>query len=422
MPAPKKSPSEVLQTLFSDDPDSQLQAVRTIKNGIIGNRRKKTAYSSAVPHLVGLIRSFSTAQDGGQRDGAPQVDVIIKEDQSELVLHAVAALGSFAFGSSEGNSAVIAAGAFPLLKQLLCSGNQRIVASAARTIKILLEGNPPASHHIFHRGHNNYPSSNFGSTFQSGLGPTTDKNLQAAGRKCVAEDISTVNRLLQLISEGQEGIADVAASLLARACQTNEQQLVLSRAGAWEMIDILLAASPKGHEAGLDLAASMVQGNAEQASVMLGRRNTGLAKLMEFVRDRRPFTRLLACACIANAVACGSLPVEKKRREVSLVLHTVIKLLTSEPHKEIVEKGPSIVALLIRHNDGLQSAAVDAGVIPILISQVIHMCTAWHIRFTSTDAKSKTDDFEWQIHDEIFFQLNFCRLRRMERAHKGKLP
>jgi len=41
------------------DPDSQLQAVRDIKNAIIGNRKKKTAFNSAgaVPRLVEILRA-----------------------------------------------------------------------------------------------------------------------------------------------------------------------------------------------------------------------------------------------------------------------------------------------------------------------------------------------------------------------------
>jgi len=273
--------------------------------------------------------------------------------RSEVVVHAVAALGSFAFGSLEGNTAVMAAGAFPLLKQLLHSGNLKIVVGVARTMKILLEGNPLASQHIFRHSQDAGPIA---------AGP-------AGGRVQHCGD-DTVQRLLYLISEGQEGTSDVAASLLARACQTRQQQLALSRARVWEITDGLLASSPKGQEAGLDLAASMVRGNSEQAALMLRRPSTNLVVLLGYVRHRRPFTRLLACTCVASAVACGALPLEKHQHEVSAVLHTAIKLLFAEPHKGIKEAAPNIVALLMGNNVALQLAASDAGLIPLLVSQV----------------------------------------------------
>ena len=369
MPAP--SPSELLQALGSGDADSQLQAVRTIKNGIIGNKGKKTAFSSAgaVPRLVEIVRN-ATAQPqenlGSALAGATEQDPATREPaQSEVVVHAVAALGSFAFGSYDGNSAVMAAGAFPLLKRLLYSRHQKVVAAAARTIKIILEVNPPASQHIFqHEG-----SGNAAGAAAEKAGATA----KVPGDKMMAagQDLSTVERLVQLVAEGQEGTAEVAASLLARACQTREQQRALSAAGAWEITDSLLLSSPKGQEAGLDLAASMVRGNAVQAAFMLRRPSTNIVNLLAFVRHRRPCTRLLACTCIASAAACGAFPVEQHQYEVSVVLHTAIKLLSSEPHKEIKEKAPNVIALLVRHNDALQCAAAETGLIDMLVSQVM---------------------------------------------------
>jgi hypothetical protein len=186
---------------------------------------------------------------------------------------------------------------------------------------------------------------------------------------CKGQDLSTVERLVQLIAEGQDGTAEVAASLLARACQTREQQHALAVAGVWEVTDCLLVSSPKGQEAGLDLAASMVRGNAEQAGLMLRRESTNIVKLLGFVRHRRPCTRLLACTCIALAAQCGAFPLEQNQPEASVVLHTAMKLLSSEPHKEIKEKAPSILSLLIHNNEVLQRAAADTGLIDVLVSQ-----------------------------------------------------
>jgi hypothetical protein len=46
-----------------------------------------------------------------------------------------------------------------------------------------------------------------------------------------------------------------------------------------------------------------------------------------------------------------------------------MKLLSSEPHKEIKEKAPSILSLLIHNNEVLQRAAADTGLIDVLVSQ-----------------------------------------------------
>ena len=320
---PSLNPSEAMLALGSADTQVQLQAVVDIKNGIIGNHRRKARLSGAVPSLVEILR---------------------KSTDNEVVVHAVAALGSFGFGPTEGNAAVVSCGAFPLLQKLLFAREDKVVASAARTIKILLEGDPQHSRHIFE------PQS-------------------APDGKLAVGHTSALGRLLELAGQAKDGVAEVAASVLARACQTGDQQHALSLARVWDIADGLLASSPKGLEAGLDLAASMVRDNAEQGVLMLRRPRTDLKALLEFARNRRPCTRLLACTCVARAVASGALPRDKSPNTMSLVLHTAIKLLTSEPHKGIKEAAPDIISLLVSHDEGLQCAALDAGLAPKLVAQ-----------------------------------------------------
>jgi len=348
---PVTSPCEVLAQL--DDPGLQLKAVREIKNGIIGNRRRKVAFASAgaIPRLVAVLRSAA----GGF--AAPQAAAGAADDAcSEIVVHLVAALGSFAFGSTDSTERVVSAGAFPILRQLLFSANRKIVAAAARTMRIIVECKIEEGDHIFALAR-----------YQCSEASIAGK---AGGLADAGEALTAVERLLQLVAEGQEGTTDVAASVLARACRTRDQQVSLSRAGAWDVIDGLLASTPKGQEAGLDLAACMVRGSMEEALYMLGRPKTNLASLLGLVQHhRRPFTRLLACTALASAVESGALPVDQKSHEVSVVLQTVIRLLSSEPHKGIKEAAPNIIILLIRNNNRLQSAACDAGIIRLLVTQ-----------------------------------------------------
>ena len=51
------------------------------------------------------------------------------------------------------------------------------------------------------------------------------------------------------------------------------------------------------------------------------------------------------------------------------MLHTAIKLFLTEPHKGIKEAAPNVVALLIRHNESLQSAALESGLSIQLVAQ-----------------------------------------------------
>jgi hypothetical protein len=334
---PAANPTDLLLALGSVDPDSQLHAVRNIKNSIIGNLRKKTAFSiaGAVPRLVEILQKSSPTVCDTLHDTLhaglqiPCAVAIGERVRPEVVVHAVAALGSFAFGSTEGNAAVLAAGAFPVLKRLLYSCDQKVVSGTARTLKILLEGNPQLSQLMFVSEHS--------SSIHGESNALLEQTVEVPAKDKL--DTAIVVRLLELIAEVHEGTSDVAAVVLARACQTRAQQFALSRTRAWEITDILLSSSPKGQEAGLDLAASMVRGNAELAALMLRRPNTNLQTLLRFVGHRRPFMRLLACSCIASTVACGALSVEKNHQEISTVLHTAMKLLFSEPHKGEMQRG-----------------------------------------------------------------------------------
>ncbi|KAF6261181.1 armadillo-type protein [Scenedesmus sp. NREL 46B-D3] len=108
------SSQQLEEGLKSSDSSTRLRAVRQLKNTVIGNRFKKQQFTELVPALLELLASSS---------------------DTELVVQAVAALGSLAYGSDERvvvaaarslkllyqTSTVVAAGAVPALVQLLAS-------------------------------------------------------------------------------------------------------------------------------------------------------------------------------------------------------------------------------------------------------------------------------------------------------------
>lgn len=85
---------KLVSNLESVDEEVRLQAVRDMKNAIIGNRKKKSAYCSAgaVPLLVNILKSYPKSHD---------------HDSSSIAVHAAAALGSFACGSSESMKEIV---------------------------------------------------------------------------------------------------------------------------------------------------------------------------------------------------------------------------------------------------------------------------------------------------------------------------
>jgi hypothetical protein len=108
---------------------TRLQALRGIKNCVIGNKRQKLRYIQlgAVPLLVGVL----AAADAGT-------------DASQLV-QAAAALGSFA-ASEEGLQVVLQSGGVPhLLRVLQSSGGDKVVEASVRALKAVCRVRAAAS-------------------------------------------------------------------------------------------------------------------------------------------------------------------------------------------------------------------------------------------------------------------------------------
>eukprot|EP00959_Pyramimonas_sp_CCMP1952_P070420 1470860-Pyramimonas_sp.AAC.1 len=62
--------------------------------------------------------------------------------------------------------------------------------------------------------------------------------------------------------DGPQQIAEVAASVLGRCCETKEHQRVLTREGIVpRLLYLINLPSPKSQEAGLDLLASLTSDN-----------------------------------------------------------------------------------------------------------------------------------------------------------------
>lgn len=106
------------QGLQAMDVQTRLKAVREVKNQIIGNKFKKLQHLHLVPLLLELVGSSSDA---------------------ELLVQAIATLGSLAYGVEDGVRAIIAANGVQAIVSALESSDQRVVVAAARSLKLLYQ-------------------------------------------------------------------------------------------------------------------------------------------------------------------------------------------------------------------------------------------------------------------------------------------
>jgi hypothetical protein len=96
-----------LVRLGSTDPEVKLRALREVKNQIIGNRTKKLSFLK-----LGAV---------------PAVAAALSQAQADLLIQSAAVLGSFACGFDAGVRAVLDAGAFPNLINLLSYPDEKVM-------------------------------------------------------------------------------------------------------------------------------------------------------------------------------------------------------------------------------------------------------------------------------------------------------
>ena len=181
--------------------------------------------------------------------------------------------------------------------------------------------------------------------FQSSIAPTND---MLVGQR--------MEHLLALLYNGNESVAEVAAHILARCCETPEHQQAVVDTGAMERLTNLLSESVRKREAALDGLASLVKNNP-QISMRLVALDQGkaLGSIIKFVKDKAPRTRFLACMCLANiSRSCPySYPQEWEVR--ASMLAVVVKLL--EESGQVGENSPMVLADIVANNEELQRAA-----------------------------------------------------------------
>lgn len=293
-------PEDLVENLSSLDTTARLKALRDVKNQIIGNKTKKLSYIKlgAVPRVVEILTS---------------------DTETPLLVQSAAAVGSFACGNEAGVKAVIDSGVLPhLLKMLSFGDNKQVVEACARTLKMI---------------------------FQSNLAP---KNEMLVGQR--------MELLLALLHSGNENVAEVAAHVLARCCETSEHQQVIVDAGGMQQLVRLLSGTIKRREAALDGLAALVKNNP-QISLRLVAMDQGraLAAIVKFVKDKAPRTRFLACMCLANiSRSCPSCYPQEWEIRASM-LAVVIKLL--EEPGQVGEESPNVLADIVANNEELQKAA-----------------------------------------------------------------
>eukprot|EP00252_Welwitschia_mirabilis_P026751 TRINITY_DN8893_c0_g1_i1.p1 TRINITY_DN8893_c0_g1~~TRINITY_DN8893_c0_g1_i1.p1 ORF type:complete len:653 (+),score=118.01 TRINITY_DN8893_c0_g1_i1:341-2299(+) len=293
---------EVVQNLSSNDGEAKLKALRYVKNQIIGNKTKKMYYINlgAVPRVVQVLAN--------------------EDSQAALLVQSAAVVGSFAYGIDQGVRAVLESGALPHLLRRLQNDDLQVVEASARSLKMI---------------------------FQSALAPKHD---MLEGQR--------IYLLINLLQNKNENVAAVAASVIARCCETMTQQEALLNAGAMDILIDHLESSLKLREACLDALGSLVKNNCQTCVSLVGaKQGFALSTITKLLKDKSASTRLLACICLGNisrsCPACYPQEGEIRTNMVSIL----VKLL--EESGQVGEQAPFVLAYYVSDNEELQKVAFD---------------------------------------------------------------
>ncbi|KAG0307675.1 hypothetical protein BGZ99_001382 [Dissophora globulifera] len=273
-------------------------------------------------------------------------DIISARDDkdSQLKTQAVIVLGSFAFGNESNILALTNSGVLePLLNCLNPTGDPKLIEAAARTLNAIYASPRVSRLELFMGNH--------------------------------------LNVLVQLLDAysssyrmGQEAVllhtAELVASILARCCETIDQQMQIAGSGAVPLLMRLLASGAcKSQEAALGALAALVKDNPDLAQhiaqMRLERGERPAPYILRLVRDKSPNMRLAAATCLTYMNRAGVIP-EHNSDIMLTVLPTLVKML--QLNCSVQEAAPKVLAYLIWESESMQKAVCDMDAIPKLAS------------------------------------------------------
>ncbi|KAK3035197.1 hypothetical protein RJ639_034585 [Escallonia herrerae] len=302
------------------DGDAKLRLLRELKNQIIGNRTKKLSYIGlgAVPSVVSILSSASSAAAADS------------DEVESLLVQSAAAIGSFSCGVDAGVKAVLDAGAFPYLLNLVSHPNEKVVDASARSLRMI---------------------------YQSKLAPKYEflqkKNMEF---------------LLALLNKENENVTGLGASIITHSCETSIEQQALSDAGVLKKLSSLLGGSLSQRDASLESIATIINSNPEVISKFVGPESgRALSIVTELTKDRYPRTRLLACMCLIAIRNTSPSYLEGVGIKTKLIL-ILLELL--DDSGQVGDEAAFALCSLIAEKEDLQKLAFEANAVDKLCNHL----------------------------------------------------
>ncbi|XP_071706361.1 uncharacterized protein [Rutidosis leptorrhynchoides] len=295
-----------LRSAAADGVEAKLKVLRELKNQIIGNRTKKLSYIKlgAVPSVVSILSSSSISSDS-------------------VLVQCAATVGSFACGLDSGVKAVLDAGAFPHLINLLSHSNDKVVDAGARALKMIYQSKVAPKYNFFE-----------------------EKNMEF---------------LISLLDRNNENVTGLGASIITHSCETSDEQKILGDAAVIKKLVDLLSGTTSQRDASLESLATVIKENPHVISKFVGPENGRTwGTLIELTKDRYPRTRLLACICLISIKSGAPSYLESVGIRTKVIL--VLLELIDDPG-QVGDEALFTLSSFIVDEEGLQKLAFEANTI-----------------------------------------------------------
>lgn len=299
----------VAQLSADASPQVAVHAARTVKNAIIANPTNKRLYlqHGVLNHLVAC---------------ASQVHL-----NSTLAEHAVAALGSLASYLTPDNVSLVT----NALLTCLFSTNMRSVYAATRSLKLLV------------------------------CSPPVDVDVDVVAKHVVIPNVAA--KLVSLLSTPDEGVAEVAAVIIAHTADCGNQYVrVYYDAGAVPALVALLIRTihERCTEASINALTALAR-RLDEISITLTSTHNVIPYLMPLIRTPIHSLRLATCRLLTTFHLSNRLPSGFD----ASVTKAIVTLLTWNSHSALDVAAQTLAELIVDSKD-LQRVAKESGAVGML--------------------------------------------------------
>lgn len=180
--------------------------------------------------------------------------------------------------------------------------------------------------------------------------------------------------MLQFSDSPYANLAELSASIIARCCETNEQQNQFAQAGAVPLLTRMLFGNhPKSHVAALDALGSLARENRVLAKSLLEGPNHSIESdlislVTRLLHDANPSMRLIAATALTNIYRTGVIP-DHENDIIVHVLPVLIKLF-NETQPTIQVNAPLVLAYLVSESEPMQKAAAESDAVSKLATML----------------------------------------------------